>query len=230
MDNYYTVQANWKEQFYLTVKTNPTGLTQPTGSPGGPWYNNGTSVTCTAQRTNGYGFDHWTVDGTSQGSDVNPIMVTMNASHEVTAYYFTDNVNPSIGVPIHQPDLPNQGEKVTVLVNVTDGGSGVSEVFLYYKTNSSEVWIEVNMTKLTGDTYVGEIPSFEADTHVQYYVIAYDNAYNKATQDKNGIYYDYIVIPEFQEFAFLLLFMSLSLITVVLTKKIRRKVIMNTKS
>jgi hypothetical protein len=230
MDNYYTVQANWKEQFYLTVKTNPMGLTQPIASPGGPWYNNGTSVTCTAQKTSGYGFDHWTVGGTSWDSGVNPIMVTMDAPHEVTAYYFTDNVKPSIGVPIHQPNPPNQGENVTVLVNVTDSGSRVGEVFLYYRTNSDEAWTEVNMTKLTGDTYVGKILGFEADTHVQYYVIAYDNAYNQAIQNKDGVYYDYIVIPEFQTFAFLLLFMSLSLITVVLTKKIRRKVIMNAKS
>jgi hypothetical protein len=230
MDNYYIVQANWKEQFYLTVKTNPMGLTQPIASPGSPWYNNGTSVTCTAQRTNGYGFDHWTVDGTSWNSGVNPTMVTMDAAHEVIAYYFTDNVKPSIGVPIHQPDPPNQDEKVTVFVNVTDSGSEVGEVFLYYRTNSSGVWIEVNMSKLTGDTYVGEILGFEADTHVQYYVIAYDNAYNQAIQDKNGVYYGYIVIPEFQAFAFLLLFMSLSLIAVMLTKKIRRKVTMNAKS
>jgi hypothetical protein len=230
MDNYYIVQANWKEQFYLTVKTNPMGLTQPIASPGGPWYNNGTSVTCTAQKTSGYGFDHWTVDGASQGSGVNPIMVTMDAAHEFIAHYVVDNVEPSIGVPIHQPDPPNQGEKVTVLVNVTDSGSRVGEVFLYYRTNSSEAWNKVNMSKLTGDTYVGEILGFEADTHVQYYVIAYDNAYNQATQDKDGVYYGYIVIPEFQEFAFLLLFMSLSLIAVMLTKKIRRKVTMNAKS
>jgi len=230
MNNYYTVQANWKEQFYLTMKTNPTGLTQPIASPEGPWYNNGTSVTCTAQKISGYGFDHWTVDGTSRGSGINPVMVTMDAPHEVIAHYVVDNVKPSIGVPIHQPDPPNQGENVTVLVNVTDSGSGVGEVFLYYRTNSSEVWTRVNMSKLAGDTYVGEIPGFEADTHVQYYVIAYDNAYNQATQDKDGVYYGYIVIPEFQEFAFLLLFMSLSLITVVLTKKIRRKAIMNAKS
>jgi len=234
MDNYYTVQANWKEQFYLTVKTNPTGLTQPIASPEGPWFDNGTSVTCTAQKISGYGFDYWTVDGTSQGSGVNPIMVTMDAPHEVMAYYFTDNAKPSIGVPVHQPNPPNQDEKVTVSVNVTDSGSGVGEVFLYYRTNSSEVWTEVNMSKLTGNTYIGEILGFETGTHVQYYVIAYDNSYNQVTQDKSGLYYDYTVNPESQ-FIVLLLFISLSLIAIViiaivLYKKIRRKAITNTKS
>lgn len=234
MDNYYTVQANWKEQFYLTMRTNPMGLTQPIASSEGPWYNNGTSVTCTAQKTSGYGFDHWTVDGTSQGSGTNPLMVTMNAPHEVMAYYFTDNAKPSIGVPVHQPNPPNQDEKVTVSVNVTDSGSGVGEVFLYYRTNSSEVWTEVNMSKLTGNTYIGEILGFETGTHVQYYVIAYDNSYNQVTQDKSGLYYDYTVNPESQ-FIVLLLFISLSLIAIViiaivLYKKIRRKAKTNTKS
>jgi len=234
MNNYYIVQANWKEQFYLTMRTNPMGLTQPIASAGGPWYNNSTSVTCTAQRTSGYGFDHWTVDGTSWDSGVNPIMITMDAPHEVIAHYVIDNVKPSIGVPIHQPDPPNQGENVTVLVNVTDSGSGVGEVFLYYRTNSSEVWNKVNMSKLTGNTYLGEIPGFETGTHMQYYVIAYDNSYNQVTQDKSGLYYDYTVNPESQ-FIVLLLFISLSLIAIViiaivLYKKIRRKAKTNTKS
>ena len=210
------------------------GLTQPIASAGGPWYNNSTSMTCTAQRTSGYGFDHWTVDGTSWDSGVNPIMITMDAPHEVIAHYVIDNVKPSISVPIHQPDPPNQGENITVLVNVTDSGSGVGEVFLYYRTNSSEVWTEVNMSKLTGNTYLGEIPGFETGTHVQYYVIAYDNSYNQVTQDKSGLYYDYTVNPESQ-FIVLLLFISLSLIAIViiaivLYKKIRRKAKTNTKS
>jgi hypothetical protein len=66
---------------------------------------------------------------------------------------------------------------------------------------------------------VGEIPGFEAQTHVQYHIVAYDNAYNQAIQDKNGEYYNYTVIPEFQEFAALLLFMFLSLVAVALFKK-----------
>jgi hypothetical protein len=234
MNNYYIVQANWTEQFYLTMRTNPMSLTQPITSPGGPWHDNGTSVTCTAQKTSGYGLDHWTVDGTSRDSGVNPIIVTMDAPHEVIAYYFTDNVEPSVDAPIHQPNTPNQGEKVRVSVNVIDSGSGVGEVFLYYRTNSSGVWIELNMSKFTGETYVGEIPGFGTGTHVQYYVIAYDNSYNHATQDKNGLYYDYTVNPESQ-FIYLLLFLSLSFIAVVLIaimlyKKSRRKATTNAKS
>jgi hypothetical protein len=234
IDNYHIVQANWKEQFYLTVRTNPTGFTQPIASPEGPWHNNGTSLMCTAQKTSGYGFNHWTVDGSSQGSGVNPIMVTMNAPHEAIAYYFTDNVEPSVDTPIHQPNTPDQGEKVRVSVNVTDSGSGVDEVILYYRTNSSGVWTEVNMSNPTENTYVGEIPGFGTGTHVQYYVIAYDNSYNQATRDKNGLYYDYTVNPESQ-FIVLLLLLSLSFIAVVLIaivfyKKIRRKATTSTKS
>jgi len=227
MNNYYTIQASWKAQFHLTMTTNPMGITQPTISPEGPWYDNGTVATCTAQRTDGFGFDHWTIDGTSWSFGVNPATVTMDAPHNLVAHYFADYVKPSIGIPAHQPNPPNHIENVTVTVVVNDSGSGAGEVFLYYRTDGEGAWIEVNMTKLDSDTYVGEIPGFEAQTRVQYHIVAYDNAYNQAVQDKNGEYYDYTVIPEFQEFAASLLFMSLSLIAVLLSKKIRRKPTMN---
>ena len=169
------------------------------------------------------------------GPDLNrrPFGYQPNAPAKLS-YRPVNNIKPTIGAPTHQPNPPNQSENVTVLVNVTDSGSGVGEVFLYYRTNSSEVWNKVNMSKLTGNTYIGEILGFETGTHVQYYVTAYDNSYNQATQDKNGLYYDYTVNPESQ-FIVLLLFISLSLIAIiiiaiVLYKKIRRKETTNTKS
>lgn len=85
-----TYVAYWKTQYYLTVETNPPGLVpQPDVSPLGEWHDSGTSVTCTAQNVNGYAFDHWTIDGTKQEQGVNPINVTMDQPHNVTAYYVT---------------------------------------------------------------------------------------------------------------------------------------------
>jgi hypothetical protein len=177
----------------------------------------------------GYGFDHWTVDGISQDSRVNSLMALMNSPHEVIAYYLPDNVKPFISTPVCQPNCPNPAENVTVSVNVTDSGSGVGEVFLRYRIEDSGAWIEVNMTKLAGNTYAVEIPGFEGDTHVQYYVMVYDNAYNQAVQDNYGTFYGYTVVPEFQAFAFLLLFIPITLI-IALLSKIRRKTIVNAES
>jgi len=88
MDKTKTVTANYVTQYYLNVTIDPTGLSpQPNVSQPGPWYVNGTLVTCTAQKISGYVFDHWTADGKSWNRGVNPINVTMDGSYEATAHY-----------------------------------------------------------------------------------------------------------------------------------------------
>jgi len=90
-----TAIANWKTQYLLTVRTNPSGLSpQPTRNPTGEagpagswWYDVSTNVTLVAQTVAGYTFINWDVDGVSQGSGVNPITVKMNAPHIATANY-----------------------------------------------------------------------------------------------------------------------------------------------
>ena len=78
------------QKYYLTVKTSPSGIT---AIPGEGWYNNGTSATLTAPQTvdsspgTRYRFDYWDVDGTSKGTAINPITVTMTANHTATAHY-----------------------------------------------------------------------------------------------------------------------------------------------
>jgi len=83
-----SITWNWKTQYLLTVHTDPTGISpQPNISPPGPWYDNGTLVNCTAQEISGRVFDHWTGDGTSWDSSINPITITMDGPYEATAHY-----------------------------------------------------------------------------------------------------------------------------------------------
>jgi predicted amidohydrolase len=83
-----SITWNWKTQYLLTVRTDPTGLNpQPNISSPGPWYDNGTVVNCTAQKISGYVFDHWTVDGESWDRGVNPITVTVDGPYEAIAHY-----------------------------------------------------------------------------------------------------------------------------------------------
>jgi hypothetical protein len=189
--------ANYQTQFYLTVNTDPIDLSlQPNVSPQGPWYDNGTLVTCTAQNMSGYIFDHWTIDG-SWNSTINPITLTMDKPYNATAHYVADATGPSIDTPFHEPNPPNPEEKVTVSVNVTDNPSGVHDVIISYSTDDGETWNNVTMDNTEGDTYVGEIPGLPAGTDVQYKIVAYDNADNPAVEDSGGEYYVYQVIPEF---------------------------------
>jgi len=85
---------NWKTQYFLTVRTDPAGISpQPTrgplgeAGPGGWWYDSRTLVNCTAQEISGRVFDHWTVDGQSWESGRHSIPVTMDGSCEAIAHY-----------------------------------------------------------------------------------------------------------------------------------------------
>jgi hypothetical protein len=76
--------ANWKTQYYLTVRTDPPAITT---IPGEGWYDQSQSVQLIAPTVSGYTFNYWDVDGVSQGTGVTTITVVMNAPHTATAHY-----------------------------------------------------------------------------------------------------------------------------------------------
>jgi hypothetical protein len=130
-----------------------------------------------------------------------------------------DMTPPTIGTPLQDPDPaavePNQN--VTVSVEVTDEGSGVREVVFSYSIDEGQTWTNTTLNNISLNTYTGEILGFEADTHVQYKIIAYDNANNPAVEDNAGNYYVYTVIPELRKLT-ILFFMIITSIAIILTK------------
>jgi len=131
-----------------------------------------------------------------------------------------DNTKPSISNVSQEPEVPNDGQKVRISVIVTDGESRVRNVTISYKTNSGP-WTNVSMSRLTGDTWQGEIPGLTARTNVTYKIIAYDNAENFEVDDNAGQYYVYMVIPEFPAAIVLPLFIIVTLVAVALGKRKR---------
>ena len=79
-----TAVANWKTQYYLTVRTDPPAIIT---IPGEGWYDQSQSVQLIAPTVSGYTFQYWDVDGVSQGTGVTTITVAMNAPHTATAHY-----------------------------------------------------------------------------------------------------------------------------------------------
>ncbi|MEM1540875.1 MAG: hypothetical protein QXJ07_05805, partial [Candidatus Bathyarchaeia archaeon] len=77
-----------KRQYYLTVRTDPPGITL---IPGENWYDEGKSVTLTAPDfvpvSSGvqYRFKYWDVDGTALAG--NSITLVMDRNHTATAHY-----------------------------------------------------------------------------------------------------------------------------------------------
>ena len=130
-----------------------------------------------------------------------------------------DTTPPTFGTPFQDPDPeavePNQS--VTVSVEVTDEGVGVRQVVLSYTIDEGQTWANTTMRNISINTYTGEILGFEADTHVQYKIIAYDNANNVAVEDNAGEHYVYTAVPELQRLT-ILIFVIATLIAVILTK------------
>ena len=139
----------------------------------------------------------------------------------ITIDGFFDLTPPTIGIPTRTPGgdvLPEQA--VIVSVNVTDAVSGVKNVTLFYTINNGSAWeyLTMNDNSSTG-IYEATIPAQLAGTWVKYKIIAYDYAENQATRDGTEPYCIYRVIPEIPQIIILPLFMVLTMLAVVFTKK-----------
>lgn len=110
------ITANYKTQFYLTVRVDPPGITT---IPGEGWYDNCTGVELTAPTVAGYDFLNWDVDGVSQGDEVATITVHIHAPHIATAHY-AEILPLSVSI---SPTTANIkiGESVTFTSSVSGG-------------------------------------------------------------------------------------------------------------
>jgi len=85
MDADHTIRARFEEipKYTLHIEAGEGGTTDP--PPGDYEYLENSSVSVTAIPDEGYEFDFWLLDGAQYTS--NPITVTMDADHELSAYF-----------------------------------------------------------------------------------------------------------------------------------------------
>ncbi len=136
-----------------------------------------------------------------------------------------DDTIPAISTPMHTPEIPGDGEAVTVSVNVTDTETGIPPdgVLLSYRAAGS-AWNNVTMDKTTGDTYAAAIPGHPAGTQVDYMIIAYDYAGNSAVEDSAGHYYVYTVVAEFPTWSTLAIaLLAIGLIIAIVRRRQKNK-------
>jgi hypothetical protein len=130
--------ANYKTQYHLTINTDPDGLTpRPIIAPPGPWYDNGTLVTCAAQAVSGYTFDHWTVDETNQGQGVNPIAISMNEPHTGIAHYLVHNIAVTNVTP--SKTVVGQSYSLSIYVTVENQGDTLETFNVTIYTNTTSI-------------------------------------------------------------------------------------------
>jgi hypothetical protein len=104
---------------------------------------------------------------------------------------------PVIGTPTISPTAPTSGNIVTVSVNVTSARSTIKNVTITYTTDN---WKSTNTTivatyNATITTATGRIPALASGAHVEYYIVANDNAGNSNLNNNNGSYFSYNVSP-----------------------------------
>lgn len=102
---------------------------------------------------------------------------------------------PTISTPAIFPALPAPSDQVTVNATVSAGGTGVQNVTVVYTTDA---WKLTNTTIVasynsTSQIALAHIPPEPGATHVEYYVVAFDNNNNRALKDNSGAYYTYTV-------------------------------------
>jgi parallel beta-helix repeat protein len=220
IDRYPLMQPVTILTYYLTISATLDGTTIP--SPGIHIYVNGTSLNVKAIPNIGYSLDYWLLDGNMRTE--NPITIIMNANHTLEAY-FIDDIPPEMSDPWQDPPANNVQpfQDVTVWVNVTDYGTGIKNVTLWYSIDNGLEWTILNMTEISEDTYQAIIRGYGNCTWVTYKIVAYDNAGNNATKDNNGYGYQYHVIPEYPLALILVMLMLTTLIATIPLKKRRTK-------
>ena len=152
-------------------------------------------------------------------------IVAMGDPGLLTLYVFEmlEDSTPPLIENVHQEpanDTVTPDDEVMVYANVSDDQTGVKQVSLSYTTDN-ETWFIANMTNLEGNLYNATIPPFQYSTNVRYLIMAEDYANNTITTEEMGYTYQYHVVPEFPSFLILPLFMTATLLAVIVYRRKR---------
>jgi hypothetical protein len=172
-------------------------------------------VNVTARTNTGYSFVHWLLDGEEQHGD--NITLFMCFNHVLEAV-FADTTPPNITAISQNPvkDSVTWNDVVAINATVIDLGSGVKWVSLAY--NNGSFWTSVNMTSISGNVWVANIPTFPQGTNVTYAITVEDNSGNIMTSDNLGYELGYQVVPEFTLPIMLALLVVVTCFTVAVQK------------
>jgi len=145
-------------EYRLTVSVSPSGAGTISPAPGDYWYDSGSSVSVSATANAGYAFSHWLLDGSNAGSS-NPISVTMDAPHTLTAVFTGASYTLTVYVYKSGTSMGIQG--VTVKID------GVSYITDY----SGSVSVQVAL-----GSHVVEVESpFQSSSGVKYTFIGWSD-------------------------------------------------------
>ncbi|MHA1186467.1 MAG: hypothetical protein ACTSSK_06265, partial [Candidatus Heimdallarchaeota archaeon] len=103
----------------------------------------------------------------------------------------TDSTPPEINLVQHDPIIPTELSSVNISCYAWDV-NGIANVTLHYQVDYG-TWTEVDMTITTINVYLVTLGSFAVGERIDYYITAFDNIGNEATNDNNGQNYYFLV-------------------------------------
>jgi hypothetical protein len=145
----------------------------------------------------------------------------MGASN--TTIFTVDTTPPDI-MNVYQIPFPNHvlpADTVHITATVIDNTSFVKQATLNY-TSDNETWSTVTMTDLQNNFFNATIPPFPLGTNVTYIIIAEDNAGNIITTEDLGYTQQYQVVPEFSTLIVLSLFMTGTLLAIIVYARAKK--------
>ena len=153
--------------------------------------------------------------GLTGQTTLHPVSI-ITVGHPVIA----DDVPPTISATVQEPpENVSSYQSVIVNVNVTDGGSGVRDVTLWYSIDNGTTWVPLNMGEIATSLYQTTVPGYANGTWMKYKVIANDNNGNHAIEDNNGYNYSYQFVPENITLFSIILILSILTLTIIIGKR-----------
>ncbi len=108
-----------------------------------------------------------------------------NVGKSETTFFSIDTIPPQISSITQPNETVPLGTPVQINATVIDATSGARQVLLNYTyANTTGTWNNVlNMTHINFELWQTEVPAFESDMNVTYFLMAQDNAGNNALSE-----------------------------------------------
>ena len=119
---------------------------------------------------------------------------TLDNSGNYYKFTVTDQTNPTLSSPEHDPTTPDEEDSITLYVNATDNGD-LDKVMCYWRVDEGS-WNEEEMSLVEGELYSYSLGTFAIGEVIDYYFTANDTANNVDTLDNSGNYYEFTVTDQ----------------------------------
>ena len=240
--------GNWGSPSHYEIKIDlepPTCSGLDDGVSG--WSNDNTPTFTWTGRDNysGVAGYYWKVDGGAETWTTSTSVTLSPQADGIHTFYVRakDNagnlgnwISHTFQIDTRPPNLSNKQQNppgniidppqpVNIRVTASDAHSGIKSVILSYRTSEDNItwsnWIEITMNQIDANTWEQTIPQQTPIKYVQYKITAYDQLNNYSSLPSNTYYY-YEVIPEYPAAMLLMLFISMTILIMLVKRKTKK--------